>query len=92
MCNIEINATSDTSPVDQFQKKIQQADIYDTLGNVMEWTTDNDLVLLPGNQPNERQIVKGGCWISDESIKLASRFRVEPDSTSNIIGFRCVVD
>jgi formylglycine-generating enzyme required for sulfatase activity len=84
-CNIEASAIGDTTPVDKYQKGANKYEIYDLIGNVMEWTSSSDskdMVTL--------FVAKGGCWISGENITLASRSLINPKSPSNILGFRCI--
>jgi formylglycine-generating enzyme required for sulfatase activity len=78
----------DTTAVDTHLEAAGPSGIADTLGNVMEWTLDRD----PFGENTERPcyIVKGGSWASTSDICLCSRFKMEPDARSNILGFRCV--
>lgn len=89
-CNVEENSVADATPVDEYKDLKNDLGIVDTLGNVLEWTTDAyQPAQSAGNTPIWR-IVKGGSWISGNDIRLFSRFKVSPDVTSNILGFRCV--
>ncbi len=91
-CNIEDNAVADTTPVDNFPEAKNFYGLFDTLGNVLEWTTDqSDFHQLPSNDAG-LYITRGGCWLSNRDITLCSRYCVEADHSSNIIGFRCVAD
>ena len=89
-CNIEESSIGDTAPVDKYIELANDFEIADTIGNVLEWTSD---VFEPPSyvKGNEKYyIVKGGSWISENNVKLFSRFSLEPESHSNILGFRCV--
>jgi formylglycine-generating enzyme required for sulfatase activity len=67
--------------------------IADALGNVFEWTLDAYRPSVAGEKPiSPHHIVKGGSFISDNTVRLFSRFMFKPDFTANIIGFRCLAD
>jgi formylglycine-generating enzyme required for sulfatase activity len=83
-CNIEESYTGDTTPVDKYTDNDNSLGISDTLGNVMEWTLNKI------NGSSSDYIVKGGSWVSGNDARLYSRFFLDPESTSNILGFRCV--
>ena len=89
-CNVEENSVADATAVDEYKDVKNDLGIVDTLGNVLEWTTDAyQPAQSARNSPNWR-IVKGGSWISGNDIRLFSRLKVNPDAPSNILGFRCV--
>ncbi len=84
-CNIEASAIGGTTPVDKYQKGANKYEIYDLIGNVMEWTGSSE--------SKERDILfvaKGGSWVSGENITLTARSLIDPKSPSNILGFRCI--
>lgn len=89
-CNIEESYIGDTTPVDKYIGFANDLEIVDTLGNVLEW------ILVSSKSPSyvkngsKYYIAKGGSWISGNNIRLFSRFNLEPESHSNILGFRCV--
>jgi formylglycine-generating enzyme required for sulfatase activity len=87
-CNVEEAQVGDTTPVDAHMEAAGPFGIADTLGNVMEWTPDRDQT--GENSYGSCYIVKGGSWASTSDICLCSRFMMEPDTRSNILGFRCV--
>lgn len=88
-CNIEDSYIGDTTQVDKYPESENSLGIMDTLGNIMEWTVDTHrLSSDSGHGP--LYIVKGGSWISGNEISLCDRSFSEPDSTSNILGFRCM--
>jgi formylglycine-generating enzyme len=80
-------------------KKPNRFGLYDTLGNVFEWT-DDWFSPYPGNKiffdpigPQTRKVVRGGSfdWWARDS-KAATRGMLEPDLAYKHIGFRCVID
>lgn len=89
-CNIEDSCVSDTTPVDKYAQFENDFGIVDTMGNILEWIID-DLTALSDNQNRSGyNIAKGGSWISGDDIRLFKRFELEPETHSNILGFRCV--
>ncbi len=91
-CNIEDSYTADTTPVDSYLEFENNFGIVDTIGNVLEWTDSIFEDIFKTNNGKKYRIVKGGSWISENDIRLFSRFMIEPSSHSNIIGFRCVAN
>jgi len=90
--NIEDSYVSDTTPVDKFKATQNDFDVFDTIGNVFEWTMDkSESNSTEESDPHfQDYIVKGGSWISGKEICLFSRFKFTADSHSNVLGFRCV--
>jgi len=84
-CNIEASSIGDTTPVDKYQKGANKYEIYDLLGNVMEWTASS-----VSKESDTLFVAKGGCFVSGENITLTSKSLLDPKSPSNILGFRCV--
>jgi len=64
--------------------------IVDTMGNILEWTSNNFTALSNNKNRSGQHVAKGGSWISKNDITLFSRFKIAPGSHSNILGFRCV--
>ena len=89
-CNIEDSCTADTTSVDKHAEFENDFGIVDTIGNVLEWTNDSFDSTSKNNHGVKYRAVKGGSWISGNDIRLFSRFLMEPESHSNILGFRCV--
>jgi len=89
-CNIEESYVGDTTPVDKYVEFANDYGIVDVVGNVLEWTLDRSELPSLVNDRSEYFVVKGGSWISGNGIRLFSRFKLEPKSHSNILGFRCV--
>lgn len=87
-CNFEDTSIGDTTPVDRFMEWENELGIADTLGNVWEWTSTT---FENGAESNGTSyIAKGGSWVTGKPMNLATRFRLDPASYSNILGFRCV--
>ena len=89
-CNIEDSCTGDTTPVEKYAEFENDFGIVDTIGNILEWTLDDFTALSDNKNKYRYHIAKGGSWISGDDIRLFSRFKIEPESHSNILGFRCV--
>jgi formylglycine-generating enzyme required for sulfatase activity len=64
-------------------KEANAFSLYDMLGNVWEWTSDN--------YDAESKVVRGGSWtIVTRGVRASSRDRGGPVVQGGIIGFRCV--
>lgn len=88
--NMEQNSAGDTSPVDAFDLSANAAGIMDTLGNVLEWTLTRACDPLASHRSKTLYLAKGGSWVSGKEVFLWSRFPLEMDAVSNILGFRCI--
>jgi formylglycine-generating enzyme required for sulfatase activity len=84
-CNIEASSIGGTTPVDKYKKGANKYDIYDLIGNVMEWTASYE-----SKERDLLFVAKGGSWVSGENITLTARSLIDPKSPSNILGFRCI--
>ena len=89
-CNIEDSCTGDTTPVEKYAEFENDFGVVDTIGNILEWTLDNFTEPSDNKNKYRYHIAKGGSWISGDDIRLFSRFKITPESHSNILGFRCV--
>ena len=89
-CNVEESNIGDTTLVDKYIEFANDFGIADTLGNVMEWTSDRIEPSSGENKTTIEYIVKGGSWISSGPIASTHFNQLEPEAHSNILGFRCV--
>jgi formylglycine-generating enzyme required for sulfatase activity len=89
-CNLEESCMGDTTPVDQYVEFKNDFGIVDVMGNVMEWTSDGLETISKKANESRYYIAKGGSWVSGNDIKLFDRSKLEPETHSNILGFRCV--
>jgi formylglycine-generating enzyme required for sulfatase activity len=89
-CNLECSGICDTAPVDRFADFENEFGIVDVLGNVMEFTTNGSKTGKVDENGRKYVFGKGGCWIFGDEVRLSNRFRLDPESPSNILGFRCV--
>jgi len=89
-CNTEDSCTADTTPVDKYVEFENDIGIIDTIGNVLEWTNDSFDSGTPKKYGAKYRVVRGGSWISGNDIRSFSRFMIDSESHSNILGFRCV--
>jgi len=89
-CNIGESNVGGTTPVDRYIKFENKFGIADTIGNVLEWTMTHSHDPYRSHRAPRSFVAKGGSWLSGNSICLYSRFRLGPESFSNILGFRCV--
>jgi len=89
-CNIEKSSVSDTTPVDNYEKYANEFNIVDMLGNVMEWTCDQEKLMTDSKEPTLFNLAKGGGWMAKQNLTVTSRSLFRPNFTSNTIGFRCI--
>jgi formylglycine-generating enzyme required for sulfatase activity len=80
-------------------KRPNQFGLFDILGNVWEWTQDcwhgnyvgaptDGSAWITGCSANER-VLRGGTWYDKPAdLRSAIRFRGNPGSLLNVIGFR----
>ncbi|MFO7911767.1 MAG: SUMF1/EgtB/PvdO family nonheme iron enzyme [Desulfotignum sp.] len=88
--NIEDTGLADTCQVDAYDMHANAFTIADMLGNVMEWTSDEEMP--PAAAPDVRPmcVAKGGAWNSGPGITISSRGLYKNGFTANTIGFRCI--
>ncbi len=89
-CNVEKNYIGDTTSVDKHLEFANACGVADTLGNVLEWTLDPWDAQRPGEKNADIHVVKGGSWISDGPVCLSNRYPMHRNTSSNVLGFRCV--
>jgi len=89
-CNIEKSYFGDTTPVDKYLEFAGESGVADTLGNVLEWTLDIWERPESGEKNIDIYVVKGGSWISNDLISLSARYPMDRNTSSNVLGFRCV--
>jgi formylglycine-generating enzyme required for sulfatase activity len=92
VCNDEASGLSDTTAVDRYEGGQNPLGIYDLMGNVMEWTMDTCQPRYERTHPTTYYIAKGVGWLADRSMTLLSRNRLAVDFSSNVLGFRCLVE
>jgi formylglycine-generating enzyme required for sulfatase activity len=86
----------DTKPVRSYESGKSTYGAYDLAGNVFEWVADlydvypgGDKTVSPDFGTTYR-IERGGGWGSLFSdVRSAVRFGIKPDTTTNLLGFRC---
>ncbi|HWE51693.1 MAG TPA: bifunctional serine/threonine-protein kinase/formylglycine-generating enzyme family protein [Bryobacteraceae bacterium] len=75
------NSAASTHPV--ARKTPNSFGLYDMLGNVWEWTTDD--------YDNNAKVARGGAWDSQsETVRPAFRGRIKPNDKASNLGFRCI--
>ncbi len=60
--------------------------LYDTLGNLFEWTD----TLYPGSQLN--RVARGGSWSIVRDARVSNRYDIVASFRLNIVGVRCAGD
>lgn len=70
-----------TAPVGSFERN--DFGLFDTVGNVWEWTTSN--------QTESNSVVRGGAWnFAPRLARVSTRMELDSSFRSNYIGFRVV--
>ena len=92
---------ADTAPVGSYPNGISPYGALDMAGNVWEWVADwygdTYYVSSPSSNPlgpdsGQDGVVRGGAWNADSNyVRSALRFRLDPASTLDDVGFRCAV-
>ncbi|MGD9686092.1 MAG: SUMF1/EgtB/PvdO family nonheme iron enzyme [Desulfobacter sp.] len=88
--NIESSGLADTSPVDNYDHAANVFGMADMLGNVMEWTADNQPPPFASSKAKFFNVAKGGAWNAKNTVTISSRGLFPFETTANIIGFRCI--
>ncbi len=57
--------------------------LYDMLGNVLEWTTDS--------ADNGKKVIRGASWANTAAdVRFSSRTAIDPNRQLTAVGFRCL--
>lgn len=90
----------DVTEIKQYPAGRSSIGLYDLNGNVAEWVLDqyefysNDSVTNPINQnTGDSYVIRGGSYLDNSGdIRSSSRDSADGTSSSNRVGFRCVID
>jgi formylglycine-generating enzyme required for sulfatase activity len=86
-CNCYEMKTQTTTPVRQYPKGRSPYGVWDTAGNVWEWTTDWY------DERKTLRVVRGGSHnLSSTNLRCTLRYGIHPDRKRRYCGFRCVMD
>ncbi|MGA1841766.1 MAG: formylglycine-generating enzyme family protein [bacterium] len=84
-CNTSESGIGKTTAVNNNPDGISPYKCYDMAGNVCEWTESWY------DERQKEKVLRGGSWNGISfSARCAYRFRLNPDSRFNGVGFRCV--
>ena len=89
----------DTTPVKNYPSGVSPYGAYDMAGNAWEWVADwydekyyktAPFINPKGPETGVTKISRGGAWIFyDFDIFVTDRYGNLPQTTNNVIGFRC---
>jgi len=90
-----------TAPVGSYPSGTSPYGALDMAGNVWEWVADwydaNYYAVSPARNPTghdlgDHRVLRGGSWDNDvDSVRAVDRFRFNPDTRIDVIGFRCLL-
>lgn len=93
---------NDTAPIGSYPDGMSLYGLYDTAGNVWEWTLDyfnagyyqaSPEKNPKGPQSSKHRVIRGGGWNNPSSgVRIVQRTGVNPDMGLDTLGFRCAVD
>ena len=80
----------ETAPVGSFPAGASKQGVLDLAGNVWEWTA-SEYALYDGSRTEEKRVLRGGSWGGGDprTERTTNRFRLDPDSRAQFLGFRC---
>ena len=83
-------------------KRPNSLGLFDTLGNVWEWTADRYDETYYSHSPAQDptgpaggnfHVVRGGSWLRDSSeVRVSQRYPLLPQDPDQTVGLRCVID
>jgi formylglycine-generating enzyme required for sulfatase activity len=87
----------DTTPIDSYPQGISQYGIFNLAGNVSEWVSSlYEPYPYSANDGRENltssgnRVLRGGSWLDSlDNVRISARESLDPNSSSNAIGFRC---
>lgn len=92
---------NDTAPIGSYPDGMSLYGLFDTAGNVWEWTFDyfnagyyqaSPEKNPKGPQSSQYRVIRGGGWNNPSSgIRIVQRTGVNPDMALDTLGFRCAV-
>jgi len=98
--NVKTKGNDRTAAVDDYASGVSDYGTYQQCGNVWEWCADwygsayyteaNAIKNPTGPVTGSARLIRGGCWLGDESSRGARRSRIAPGSRGDGIGFRLV--
>jgi len=80
----------ETAPVGSFPAGASKHGILDLAGNVWEWTSSL-YAEYDGSHPEPKRVLRGGSWGGGDARteRTTNRFRLDPSSRAQFLGFRC---
>ena len=84
------DAWPETAPVASFPAGASKHGVLDLAGNVWEWTSTL-YASYDGQTREAKRVLRGGSWGGGDprTERTTNRFRLEPDSRAQFLGFRC---
>lgn len=84
------DAWPETAPVGSFPGGASKHGVLDLAGNVWEWTA-TEYATYDGKAGEPKRVLRGGSWGGGEARteRTTYRFRLDPSSRAQFLGFRC---